>query len=452
MRTKSIARSMVTLLAATLTLTAAPLAGAAPAPPGTDGFYRYDGTAPLESYAPGTVLKTRTTSYNVVNVPTPLQAVQILYRSTDALGRPVANVTSVLRPANALPGKVVSYQSFYDSLNPEDSPSRAIAGNTPLGGWTVDGRNLEIGGAVASSEAFVFGPLLAMGYTVVIPDTEGPNADFAAGPEYGMTTLDSLRAVRAVPETGVTVGTDIGLMGYSGGAIATNWAAILAPSYAPEIDADLVGAAQGGVLVDPAKNLRYASGSIGWGGVVGMAVVGVARSYGIDFDRYLNDRGREVVGRLADASIGNVIAQYPGLTWEQMVKPGYEDPNSIPEYVDAVNKINMGLAPVPTIPMFIGQGANGVLEGTPPGGPGIGPGDGIMVAGDVRGLAHRYCDAGLTVQYDEYAALSHVPAAVAWLPGAVIWLHDRLSGVAATGNCGQFAPGNSFAPARPATG
>ncbi|WP_433613506.1 lipase family protein [Prescottella agglutinans] len=434
---------MVALLAIAVTALAAPISSAQPT---SDPFYRYDGVVPLSSYAPGAVLKTRSVPYSLVNVPTPLQAIQILYRSTDALGRPAANVTSILRPPNARPDKVVSYQSFYDSLNPEDSPSRAIAGNAPIGRWTPSGRNFGLGGTLASTEAALFGPLLALGYTVVIADTEGPDADFAAGPEYGMMTLDSLRAARSVPETGMTTDAKIGLMGYSGGAIATNWASILAPEYAPEINEDLIGAAQGGVLVNPANNLRYASGSLGWGGVVGMAVVGVARSYDIDFDRYLSDRGREVMARLEDASIANVIAQYPGLTWQQMVKPGYEDPSSIPEYVEAVNKINMGIAPIPTIPMFIAQASNGALEGTQPGGPGIGPGDGIMVADDVRALANRYCDAGLAIQYDEYNTLSHVPGALLWLPGALSWLNDRMIGIPAPSNCGHFPPGNPLGP------
>ncbi len=153
-------------------------------------------------------------------------------------------------------------------------------------------------------------------------------------------------------------------MGYSGGAIATNWASILAPDYAPpDINEDLIGAAQGGLLVNPANNLRYANGSIGWAGVVGMAVVGLARAYDIDFDPYLGDRGRELLPRIEDASIGNVILQYPGgVTWQDLAKPEYANPNSVPEYVDVANKINMGNAPIPTIPMFIAQAANGALE------------------------------------------------------------------------------------------
>ncbi|MBY6313337.1 MULTISPECIES: lipase family protein [Nocardiaceae] len=419
---------------------------AASAAPVLDPFYEYTGSTPLGDLDPGAVLATRTVPYHVLNVPTPLQAIQILYRSTDALDRPVASTTSILRPPNAQPGKVVAYQSAYDSLNPDDGPSRAIAGNTPLLTLTPSGRNDAIGGTAVSGEANILAPLLLLGYTVVIADTQGPTADFAAGPEYGRMTLDSLRASQQVPETEISDDAQIGLIGYSGGAIATNWAAILAPEYAPDISDNLLGAAQGGLLVNPANNLRYAGGSVGWGGVVGMAIVGISRAYDIDFDRYLSDRGREVSAHLDDASILNVLFQYPGLTWTDLVKPEYADPNSVPEYVDVANALNMGQAPIPAIPMFVAQASNGIVEGTQPGAPGTGAGDGVMVAGDVRSLMNRYCEAGLTVQYDEYDTLSHIPGAVLWLPGALAWLTDRFADHPAPSNCGRIAPGNSLAP------
>lgn len=420
----------------------APVAAAAPV---SDPFYSYQGGS-LESEDPGTVLKTRTLPYHVANVATPIEATQLLYRSNDALGRPVANVTSVLRPSNALPGKVVAYASFYDSLNPEDGPSRAVAGDTPIGTLTPSGRNVTFGGLANAQEPLLYGPLLAQGYTVVIPDTQGPQADFGAGPEYGKMTLDALRAARRSPKTGISMADQIALMGYSGGAIATNLAAALAPSYAPEINAKLIGVAEGGLLANPANNLRYASGSLGWSGVVGMAIVGLARAYDIDFSRYMSARAADIVDHISDASIANVFAQYPGLAWSDLVKPQYLNPNSIPEFVDVANKINLGTAPVPTVPMFIGQAANGILEGTQPGGPGVGPGDGVMVAGDVRSLARRYCEAGLDIKYDQYDWASHTPGGAIWLPGALLWLNDRFNNQPAPNNCATIAPGNSLAP------
>lgn len=412
-----------------------------------DDFYSYRGTADLASLAPGTVLDVRTVPFHLTEVPTPLTAVQVLYRSTDSLGNAVANVTSVIKPAGNAPAKgVVSYQSAYDSLNPEDSPSRAIAGDVRIGGFTASGRNIAVGGLFFSGEVTGFALLLAQGYSIVVPDTEGQQANFAAGPEYGMNTLDSLRAVALVPETGIAPGTRIVLMGYSGGAIASNWAAILAPEYAPDIADDLAGVAQGGLLAVPAHTLRYASGSLAWAGVVGMALVGIARSYGIDFERYVSDYGRQILARLQDASIINVFLQYPGLTWQQMVLPQYADPNSIPEFTEVANRINMGLAPIPTIPMLVHQGTGGIFEGTAPGGPGLGDGDGIMIAGDVRALLNRYCAAGLPVQYRELPLLSHGAVVPIWAVETLLWVNARFAGEPAPSSCGQIAPGNSLEP------
>lgn len=408
----------------------------------SDDFYTDTAGVQLDSVPPGTVLKTRTVDYHVAGIPLPLTAVQLTYRSTDALGAPTVNVTSVIRPPGASGSKVVSFQSMYDSLNPADNPSRAIAADVRLGSLTPSGRNVEAGSLIASGETIEFAPLLAQGYTVVIPDTEGQDAHFGAGPENGLHTLYSLRAARSAPQTGIAPDAKIGLMGYSGGAIATNWAAILAPEYAPDINADLVGTAEGGILAAPANSLKYANGSLGWAGVVGMAVVGIARSYHIDFTPYLSDFGKRVVAQLQDASILNVLFQYPGLTWQQMMKPEFADPNSVPEYVDIVNKLNMNTAALPTTPLFVAQGANGILEATLPGGPGIGPGDAIMVTGDVRAMVNRYCDAGVPVEYDQHDLLDHGLALTAWLAHSPQWLADRFAGLPAPTNCGHIAPGN----------
>lgn len=229
-------------------------------------------------------------------------------------------------------------------------------------------------------EALFIAPLLLQGYNLVIPDTEGQQANFAAGPEYGTNTLDSIRAATKAAETGLDSTTSFGLIGYSGGAIATNWAATLAPSYAPDVNRRLVGYAEGGLLVDPAHNLKYVDGSLAWSGVIPMAVIGVSRSYGIDLKSYLNSYGLSVYKDLERGSIINALGHYPGLTWKKMAKPEYANPNSIPAFLTAMNKLNLGSAATPAVPGFIGQGNGGVLEGTFSNRPGIGTGDGVMVA------------------------------------------------------------------------
>ena len=412
----------------------APAAGATLTPE-QDPFYRYTGTAPLSSIAPGTVLKTRVEAYHVLGIPLPIAAVQLLYRSTGERGQPTVNVTSVLLPPLRLGAPtVISYQSFYDSLNNEDEPSYAISGGVSLGGL------------IPNVESALIAPALLDGATVVVDDTEGESADFAAGPEYGMNTLDALRAALASSATGLAGARKIGLIGYSGGAIATEWAAELAPRYAPEINSRLVGAAFGGTLVDPAHNLHYTEGSTTWAGVIPMALIGIARAFHIDVTPYLSEYGAQLYNKLQRASIINVLGAYPGLTWAQLAKPQYPTPESIPVYVEVANQLIMGSRGTPTAPLFIGQGAGGELEGTPGNKPGIGPGDGVMIAGDVRSLAREYCGRGVKVQYVEYEKLSHVLSAVRWLPEAAAWLTARFAGQSPPQDCAQIAPGNSLAP------
>ena len=411
----------------------APEGAGASAAHGAGALAAYAGKTPLAKIAPGTVLSSQTVSYHLVGIPTPIQVIQLQYRSTNERGQASTNVTSILEPPTRVGSTAVSYQSFYDSLNPADEPSVQFAGD------------VTSGGSIADAESGFIVPELLQGIPVIVPDTEGQQADFAAGPEYGKNTLDSIRAAINEPGTGIDSTTQIGLIGYSGGAIATGWASQLAPQYAPDVNGQLVGAAEGGVFVDPAHNLTYVSGSEVWAGVMVMAIIGISRSEHIDLTPYLSDYGLSLYTSLQSASIGTVLGEYPGLTFAQLVKPQYANPNSIPLLVKFENKLNMGSAASPTIPLFIGQGADGVLEGTPVGPTGVGPGDGVMVTGDVRSLARQFCTAGTTVDYTEYDQLSHFTTVGAWAPAAEAWLTTRFAGQAAPNNCADIAPGNSLA-------
>jgi hypothetical protein len=426
---------LVALIAAITALMLPSIAGAASS---SDAFYQYTGSTPLASIAPGTPLKTRNIPYSILGVATPLRAVQILYRGTDAQGRAIANVNTVVQPTCLLclnREKVISYQSFYDSLNPNDEPSVQIAGG------------LSLTGIIPQIETVLFAPFLAQGYSIVIPDTQGQTADFAAGPEYGTNTLDSIRAAIKSPSVNLSTSAKVAMMGYSGGAIATEWAAELAPTYAPDLNKNLIGASFGGVLVDPAHNLHYVEGSSIWAGVMPMAIIGVARSYGIDLAPYLSTNGQTIFDKLKNASIINVLGQYPGLKWTDLAKPQYPTAESVPAYVAAANKVIMGTGGTPKIPLQIHQGSGGELEGTSGTGP-YGKGDGVMIAGDVRALARQYCSKGTKVQYTEDPG-SHITTALQWLPDAISWVSDRfglLGPYTIPSNCSSIAPGNSLAP------
>lgn len=414
------------------------IAASASAAPSGDAFYTYSGSQPLSALDNGTVLKTREIDYApLLGITLPhIKATQLLYKTTLLTGKPDVNVTTVLQPRDQPKSqqRVVGYGSFYDSLNPYDQPSWVLA----HGGGTI-------GQTISQIEAIMMLDWVGNGYTMVITDTEGQDAYFAAGPVYGTNTLDGLRAAFAAPSLGIAPTTKAGLVGYSGGAIATAWAAELAPTYAPDVNKRLVGATMGGVLANPAHNLKYVEGSFMWSGVMPMAVLGISRAAGEDITPYLNSYGRSLYDTKQRVSIIDVLLQYPFLKWVDLTKPEYAKPEDVPIYPRMVNKLILSSRGTPTIPLYVAEGTKGEDEGTPGDKPGIGPGDGVMVAGDVRSAMRKYCSAGTKVDYHEYW-LGHIGTAGQWLPTAQPWMNDRFAGKPAGDNCADIKPGNDISP------
>ena len=206
----------------------------------------------------------------------------------------------------------------------------------------------------------------------------------------------------------------------------------------------------GGVLVDPAHNLKYVEGSSKWASIIPMSLDGLSRAFHVDFTPYLSEYGQELLKEDQDDSITNE-QEVPGLTWSQLAKPQYPTPETIPVFVRIANALIVGHEGTPTVPFLIGQGNGGEeFEGTPGNKPGIGPGDGVMIAGDVRSLAREWCSRGVAVHYTEYQHLGHIEGAGPWLPEAAAWLAGRFAGLAAPQDCAEIAPGNSLAPLKEA--
>ena len=332
------------------------------------------------------MLKTRTLSYHVAGISLPVQVVQLLYRSAGALGQPTANVTSVLEPPvppRLPPVRSPTSPSTTRSTRPTNRPFRSPA-------------DVTLGGLITDAESVVIAPLLLQGYTVIVPDTEGQTGRLLqrAGVRDRTRSTRS-RAATSSPLTGLSTSTPVGMFGYSGGAIATDWAAQLAPAYAPDVNRQLVGAAEGGVLVDPAHNLNYVSGSLHLGG---RHPHGHHR-YRPGFPHRPHALPEQLRAPALQQAAAGLDHQRPGRVSGAHVRPARQAADTrtrraSPSWSRSRTSSTPGCLASPTIPMFIGQGADGILEGTPGNKPGIGPGDGVMIAGDVRTLARDFCASG----------------------------------------------------------
>jgi hypothetical protein len=331
-------------------------------------------------------------------------------------------VTTVVLPATGtVAPKVAAYLSFYDALTSRCDPSYSLRGGDPG----------EANESTAAIEQTLVQSLRAAGDIVTIPDFEDERVDYVAGTESGKSTLDGITATFSEFKLGRH--TPVGLMGYSGGSIAADWAAELAPRYAQRMN--IVGVAMGGVPVDLAHNLDYVNGSPSWSDVAPAAMIGITRSFHIPFHKYLTRFGRKIVKAESHECIGQFDGAYPNLRVQQFVKKKYLPVFQIPIFRTTVNTLIMGSAPGhPQEPMLIAAGNSD------------GVGDGVMIEKDVQQLAYEYCHQGLDVDFEQLKGLAHEEAGAAFFPQGIAYLSARFLGTPAVNNCSSIKTGNSLAP------
>ncbi|HVT64759.1 MAG TPA: lipase family protein [Mycobacteriales bacterium] len=384
------------------------------APQQTDAFYAYSGDKPLSQIKPGTVLKQRAVPLTFGPLPTPVTAQQLLYRTTDQLGHPTATVTTVIAPL-PLPAtpNLVGYLSFYDDLGGTCAPSYTLTGGEA--GGEADSQ--------AEEEELLIAFYLAQGWVVTVPDFEGPHLHWMAGRESGKETLDGLRATESA--LGLSAATKVGLSGYSGGALAADWASELAPHYAPRLN--LVGVAEGGIPVSEATLFRYANGTPVFSAALPGILVGLARAYHLPLQKYLSPYGEKIVRVESRTCMTNVFGHYPGLTYQKVLKPRYRHLFKVPALARIINAQHMGTVP--------GHPNTAVMMGV---GDVDGFGDGVMSIRDVIALGQEYCRQGVPVEFHRYGGAGHEAAGIYFDPETAPFLQARFAGLPFKGNCGSI--------------
>jgi hypothetical protein len=161
----------------------------------------------------------------------------LLYRTTNDEGQPEATVTTVLLPAGTEPRGLLSYQVAEDAVAPQCAMSYVLR------------QGSGVAGANSQAEVYLIDAALAQGFAVSVPDYEGPGGDFGAARQPGYAVLDGIRAAEQFSPLGLPgQSTPVGIWGYSGGSLASGWAAQVQPSYAPELN--LRGVAVGGFVTN----------------------------------------------------------------------------------------------------------------------------------------------------------------------------------------------------------
>ena len=382
-----------------------------PTAPDSDPFYQPP--SGFENEDPGTILRQRNISVAFLGlIPDPVEAYQLLYRTTAINGSAIATVTTIFKPSNPKTDRFVSFATAYDSSATICDPSY----NYQLGAAQTD--------IISSAEQLLLQAYLLLGYIVASPDYEGPDAAFGAGRLAGMGVLDNMRAVSSFSTLGLDsakpmiVGT-----GYSGGAIATGWAASLQPNYAPELD--IKGWAQGGTPSNLTGTLLFIDDTL-FSGFIPPAIVGLSSpsAYGAQLQPLLKSvvttKGQSV---LDDAREKCAVEDIVDFSEQSLFSTDIQTMGKSLIYdstIQSVMKQNtMGVvkSETPTAPVFVYHATQ----------------DEIIPYANASTMVDAWCSYGADVKFTTFASGGHATTEVIGLPDTVSFVQSAFAGTTSSG-------------------
>jgi hypothetical protein len=356
----------------------------------------YDDPADLDNLRNGDIIRWHDVQSYFLAVPIPVFTRQLLYRSTDAHGTPIATATTLIVPGIPWigPGNrpLISYQEAIDGLGSQCNPSFTIR-------------------AGLMKESALVAQFLTAGLAVSVPDFDGKRNTIMS-PAEGHMVLDGMRAAQ---RSGLGLeGSPIGMWGYSGGGHSTAWAAELHRSYAPELN--VRASAQGGVPGDKVAIAPFAiSGNqfqanfTGW-----LAIIGLSREYPelLDLADHLTPDGMQVAQDMNSRCLYSSWLT----TALRPVAAYLKDPNvlSDPGVNEALELSSLGHPETtPDMPILMWHSTTDQL---------------LPAELAIDSVARKYCDRGVNLRYFRVPATEHISAELIPELGTVAWLTAVVAG------------------------
>ncbi|KAF9885687.1 hypothetical protein FE257_012669 [Aspergillus nanangensis] len=379
-----------------------------PTLPTDDPFYTP--SIGFQNEEPGTILRYRTMPYPLSKVGSQTAnfktGFQILYRTTDALGNAEATVTTLLVPHNASDDKLLSYQTGEDAVYLNCAPSYG----------------LQQGAETSSStpEIALISAALNQGWYVSVPDYEGPNSSVTANPQAAHATLDNIRAVlKSGSFSNLSSEARAVMWGYSGGSMASEYAAEYLSTYAPELN--IVGAALGGLEPNVSASIEYVnSGPNSY--LIPMALNGLAMGYP-NMSQYIDQHLVSSTAATFRIPLTECLNSYQSTFSGQNIFDYFDNgmgllTDLVPSSIYEISWL-MGTRGTPKIPMYFYHGVE----------------DEVSHIAETDALYAKYCAGGATIQYQRNLVSPHVLDGVLGAPAAISWMKDRLEGVALAPGC-----------------
>lgn len=389
-----------------------------PTPPSKDSFYN----APqnVSDYKNGDIISVRETPVQVRSLIFPMKVKnswQLLVRSEDSHGVPNAFVTTILEPFDSDPSKVWSYQAWEDANKLDCCPSYSLLFRASADTITTQ---TEI--------PFIEYGLLK-GWFVVVPDYQGPLSTFTAGIQSGQAVLNSVRAaLNSQTITGIEKNALVALYGYSGGSLASGWAAQLQPKYAPELKENLIGAALGGWVTNITLTALAVDGSLG-SGLIPNAVNGLISEYPEIMDIIKKDLAFLKSGPFfaaKDNCLINSVVSYVFQRFFLGLIPWFKSRDGlfkIPAIAEVIRNNTLAYVEsdgVPEIPLFVFHGEADEF---------------VPIVQPQRAYDH-YCEWGIpSLEWTVSENTGHVIESFIGPGAAFAWLEKRFNGEAPISGC-----------------
>ncbi|MBS9534590.1 lipase [Mycobacterium sp. M1] len=334
-------------------------------------------------------------------VDQPVTAYQLLYRTTDMHGAPQATLTTVILPGGDAPRgprPVVSYQCAIDAVASEAFPSYVLR------------RQAKVWGGFPPLEFPLMACALDNGWAVIVPDHEGPRGSWVAPREPGYCVLDGIRAAANFAPSGISAQSPVALWGYSGGGLASAWAAELWADYAPELN--VVGAVLGSPVGNPGEALRDLNGSA-FAGLAAMGLAALTREHsGLRrvVQAHVDLAGKSLLAGMQTATTIGALARLFRHRVDRYFDEPLDEILASPAVVELFDEIRLGHA-APGMPLLVLQAA----------------GDQIIDVRHIDALVANYREMGAQVTYLRDQLSEHFLLHPLSVPVVLKWISERFA-------------------------
>ncbi len=360
----------------------------------------YEGTARQAELPPGTLIK-----YESLRLPAfyRAKAWRILYATRDYRGRPLLGSGVAVLPDSA--AKLPQERTIVAYAHPTVGVARHCAPSA---------RKRPTASILGLNE------LVASGHLVVATDypglgTYGP-IGYLVGLGQARAVVDSVRALRQIP--GVGGGRRYALWGYSQGAHAALFSAMISARYAPELQP--VGVAAAAPPTDLSRLLMANLNSLE-GRILSSFTIGSwTAKYGFAMEALVDRQSVSIINGINSNCIDDFAGALDTLKAQKML-PGtflVRNPLKTPGWRDAVvdNSLFAFSAAVPAL----------VLQGES---------DALVLPPVTQQFVRAACRNGARIKYETFRAKGHGGVAKASIGPAVGWINDRFKGRPAPVSC-----------------